>query len=212
MRIPLFLSVVVAAAAAALASVTVPVTVIHTTLALDEPQAAYPRAVTLDAPAGLALGAYGAAGKVWLGPAGWTGRATSGVDGTTRVELFPKGSGPSSIRRVTYHVVPACLGCMLSGAAPFFPAAMNHWNAEFNADGRSPVNVPSGLVVDALTPTLVRYTLPDIGSMKVTGAAFYDPSDDGLFATVRVQLSAGESGVAAFLLKHFGETIAADTR
>jgi hypothetical protein len=63
----------------------------------------YAATVTVKLPAAVAplIAAYGVAGRIWLGPKGWEGHASVGVDGSTDVvlsRLLKKGVG---------HAIPA---------------------------------------------------------------------------------------------------------
>ena len=187
-------------------AVTLPVIVLPTTFGLPrEEQPKYPSTISVEAPPQLQLSAYGSAGQLWLAPRSWTGDGGVGVDGNIFVHLYPVGKEVVSGPRITYTAIPACVGCMLSVAAPYFPDALKQWNEDYNRDGKNPVAVPRDLAVTRVTSHLVRYALPDGNDLLVRGAAFYDTDGDRFYEEVRLTLPAADELLAEFLLKYFAD-------
>ena len=154
------------------------------------------------------LAAYGAAGEIWLGPKSWTGEGIVGVDGGERVTLYPVGaSATSSASRISYAKEPACVGCILSEAAPYFPAAMKEWKKSFDDPNGSEILAMPGLqITNTSSPNVVRYSLPASNGFFTVGIADYASADDGsdpFFAEARVTLPKGKEKLADFLLQDF---------
>jgi hypothetical protein len=186
--------------------VMLPVTVLPTGFGLpDESAPAYPATINVEAAPGLQLAAYGAARQVWLAPRSWTGAGAVGADGNISFHLYPIGSDGSSGPNITYASISACVGCMLSRAALYFPEALTQWNEEYNADGKNPVAVRGDLAVTKVTPQLVTYKLPNEDNLLVRGAAFYDTRGDAFYAEARLTLPAADDRLAEFLLKYFSD-------
>lgn len=150
--------------------------------------------------------AFGAAFHIWIGPKGWTGHAGAGVDGTTSTYLYPVDGSDSSGPRINYYVIPACVGCILSAAAVYFPDAMKGWDDEFNRDGKIPITVPPRLKVTRLSPTLVLYSLPDVNGLRVGGVAYYNSGgeeSDASFLSAQFAMRPQDSTLTTFLLNTF---------
>ena len=169
----------------------------------------YPTEDTLDVDSmnGL-IGAYGTAYKVWIGPKGWTGKGESGADGNTVATLYPPpftGSSDST-PHVSYYEVPACWGCMLFAAAPYFPRAMKEYNENFNADNKDPIKIPDGIQIHQISATLITYTLPVSHHLLNCGVAYYLPAGeegDAYYKEAHFVLPENETKLADFLVKDF---------
>ncbi|HEV3217203.1 MAG TPA: DUF4850 domain-containing protein [Vicinamibacterales bacterium] len=193
------------------ATVTLPVTVLPTGFGLpDEPAPTYPATINVEAPPELQLSAYGAAGQVWLAPRSWTGAGAVGADGNMVVQLYPAGNDGTSGPHITYTVISACVGCMLSSAAPYFPDALKEWNDEYNRDGKNSVAVPRGLTVTTVTSGVVTYALANGGDLPVRGAAAYDHGKVEGYEEIRVTLPPEDGRLAEFLLKYFVDHVGQD--
>lgn len=149
--------------------------------------------------------AYGTAFHIWIGPRGWTGSSSSGADGNLSVNIFPQGGSDTLGPHINYYEIPGCVGCMLSAAAPYFPTAMQAWDTQFNDDGTNPIDIPPGLRVTLLSPTLVTYTLPDTGGLSVQGVVYYDSEmqSEVPFAQAEFVLPHQDSTMCNFLLQTF---------
>ncbi len=84
----------------------------------------HPAKIRVRAPAGLygRLAAYAAAGRIWLGPRGWRGKAAEGADGSTWVAIFPPRGNWKSGPRVIYRDDGNSAGCSVDDASQCFPA------------------------------------------------------------------------------------------
>jgi len=151
------------------------------------------------------IAAYGAAYHIWIGPKEWTGEGASGVDGTLSVNLFPPNGSDSVGPHINYYEVPACVGCMLSAAALYFPDAMQNWNSQFNDDGSDSIRIPNGLKITTISSRLLTYTLPDRNGLAVRGVAYYDSTMESNlpFAQAEFTYSRQDSTLIEFLLQSF---------
>ena len=190
--------------------VSVPVTAIPTSDAMKGTgmySDQYPSSENLDGLDAFAsqIQEYGGAYKLWLGPKGWTGSSAAGADGNTSIRLYPMGGSDSSGPHINYTLIPACEGCMLSSAAPYFHQARESWNQQFNQDGSMPIQAPSGLKVDSLSPTLVSFSVPDSAGLLTCGVVYYDStkSSDVPFAEAKFVLPQADSALAHFLSRSF---------
>lgn len=184
--------------------VTLPVTVVPTTFGLPgEETPTYPASFSVEVPESVHVAAYGGAGQVWLAPRSWTGKAAEGADGSGQVKLYPSNEHGAFGPQITYTVIPACLGCMLSEAAPYFPKALAQWNEDYNQNGQNPILIPHKLKITHISPRVVIYSLPSEHGFLVRGAAFYDPNGDSGYEEVKLVLPSSDERLAKFLLKYF---------
>ncbi len=152
------------------------------------------------------ISAYGGAFKVWIGPRDWAGSSSCGVNGNVGVDLTPVNRTDSTGPYIHYWEIPACAGCILSAAAPYFPEAMRGWNRDFDQDGKIPIKVPHGLKFTWVSPTLITYTLPNSKGLTVTGVAYYNgggEDSDASFSNAEFVMPAKDSVLTSFLLKTF---------
>jgi hypothetical protein len=166
----------------------------------DAPAPEYPKTVRL--PAGAfanQISAYGASGEIWIGPKGWTGTGSIGVDGNVFVELHPENGSADSGPRIRYVEIPACVSCMESEAAPYFPKARKTYNASFRSDS-GPITIPQGLKPVPLSPTLLTWSLPDKNGLLVRGVAYYD---GGQYVGARFLLAPKQRKLTSFLEQSF---------
>jgi hypothetical protein len=185
-------------------AVNLPVRALPTDFGLpDETAPAYVAKVQIEVAPVVRIGAYGAAGHIWLAPQSWTGRASVGVDGNTVVRIYPAGRIGTRGARIIYTSIPACVACILSEAAPYFPDAQQQWDERFNRDGKNPIHAPRGLTLTRTSPHLVRYRLPDEGGLIVRGVAFYNGTEE--FEGIHVVLPAAEEQLSEFLLMYFSD-------
>lgn len=151
--------------------------------------------------------AFGAAYRVHLGIKGWTGSGLIGSDGNNSVDLHPAILQPSQIgQEIFYAEIPACIGCMLDAAAPYFSNAQTQRNLSYNQDGSNNVTAPQGLQVAPISSTLITYTLPDSGGLSTQGVIYYFPgskTSDPEFAEAKFVLPAGETDLFNFLIQNF---------
>jgi len=150
------------------------------------------------------LGAYGLAGGVWLAPKGWTGQGLLGADGSSQIDLYQQGGSKSYGARISYSEIPACVGCMVDAAAPYFSSATLEYN-KGNFGEVAPLIIPSGLVATSISPTLITYTLPNENGLSVRGVVYYNPNNNyaNPFLEAKFFLPSSESDVLDFLVKNF---------
>lgn len=200
-----FIGADVRSAIAATALRALPVMVLATRFGVpDAPPPIYPFEIHVATAAHFPIAAYGAAGDEWLAPIGWTGQGVVGVDGGINVELHPVGDQTASGARISYTVIPACLGCILSNAARFFPEAFRQWTEEYDRDGKNPISVPAGLKTATAGPHLVAFELPREGGLIVRGEAFYDAAVEPRYEEIHMSLPEADKELADFLLNYFG--------
>ena len=164
-------------------SVILPVTVIVTMDAIEGRQsnaADYPKTIALDwfdttAPP---VAVYGASQALWLGPKGYTGSAATGADGSVAIQLFPPGGNEANPPFVRYQRIPACVGCMMSAAAPYFANAKTDLLNNFDSTMLDIVRIPDKLVVQKRSSTLVTYTYMEGSGLQITGVAYYSSPGD----------------------------------
>ena len=168
----------------------------------------YPARISVDSAGDQAneIAAYGGAYKIWLGPKGWTGNAHAGADGNAVINLRPADTSTAHGQRATYYEVPACIGCMLLAAAPYFPAAMEEYNKEYNEDSSSHIEIPEGLQITRISETLISYTLPEKNGLITGGVAFYLPpgvAGDPYYTEAEFVLPRTKAGLLQFLSRNF---------
>lgn len=146
------------------------------------------------------IAAFGAAYHVWIGPKGWTGSAVVGVDGGTSVGLYPVGGSALSGPHIEFAETPACMACMLDGAAPYFPRAKQEYNETFDAPLPP---APPGLRVYPLSPTLVTYLLPDVGSLMVRGVVYFGEGPNRFLEDAKFVLPHADAKLLHFLMQTF---------
>ncbi len=169
----------------------------------------YPAKDTVDADSmNSQIAAYGTAYKVWIGPKSWTGKGESGADGNTVASLYPPTfpAVSDSTPHVSYCEIPACWGCMLSAAAPYFSGAMKEYNENFNTDGKDPLKVLEGIEIHKISSTLLTYTLPTSHHLLNCGVAYYLPAGDAgdaYYTEAHFVLPENDTILADFLVKNF---------
>jgi len=166
-------------------------------------QYSYPSTVDTSAPKAYEdkLGAYGAAEKVIVGPKGWTGEGFIAADGSGFIGLYPFNGSTKQGSRITVTVHPACVGCALGAAAPFFPEA----KSQFEKDFPGPVEIPSGLKIQPITKKLIGYSLsntPD--GLEVNGVAYFEMnSGQPYFIQMEVTLPSTGHDLSTVILNLF---------
>lgn len=192
-------------ASPSLVTVTLTVTPIPTTYGAGSGSPA-PTTVTVTLPADdqQAIGAYDA-GVLVLGPAGWTGSATVGADGSVRAVLYPPGGSANTGPREILQEDGACQGCGDSDSAAYFPAVQDNW-ASYGWPFAPPALLSfSG--TDYLSSDTLAYSLPATASgLAVNGLAYSGilANNPGLtFANLRVYLPPSETALATLILNHF---------
>jgi len=161
----------------------------------------YPDSIWVDDAPGKELAAFGAAYDVWLGAQGWTGKGAMGADGNVAVELFPPGAEDLSGPHISYYYVPACVGCILSSAAEYFPGAMEEYNKEYNQDNKSPIKIPDSIKITHLSPSVIMYTLPSKNGLLTQGLAHYEGTENYFEATF--VLPTQQSALSDFLMHYY---------
>jgi hypothetical protein len=185
--------------------VTLPVTVVPTTYGAGS-GAPPPAAVTLMLPAADQgrLGAY-FVGVVVLAPAGWSGSAAVGADGSIRAMLYPPGGSANAGPREVLQEDGACQGCGDSDSAKYFPAVHSDWASYGWPFAPPPLLAFQG--TDDLSSDTLAYSLPDTPSgLAVNGVAYSGVLADnpGLtFADLRVYLPPSETALATVILNDF---------
>ena len=164
-------------------SVVLPLTVIVTDDAIEGRLLNandYPKSITVDwfDTAAAPIAAYGASQGLWLAPKGYTGTAATGADGTIAIRLFPPGGNDTKPPFVRYYSVPACMGCMMTAAAPFFENAKADLLKNYDSTMLDMVSIPKGLVIHKMSATLATYTDNERNGIQVTGVAYYSPYTD----------------------------------
>jgi hypothetical protein len=115
-----------AQAASAPATVAVPVVICPTTVGIPTSPAPVPASTKVSASAvHLTLYSTVSAGLQILGPAGFDCQGSLAVDGSSSITVWPETTRSGTIAKggVSAAVYPACTGCMISFACPFFPSA-----------------------------------------------------------------------------------------
>ncbi|HTW10351.1 MAG TPA: DUF4850 domain-containing protein [Acidimicrobiales bacterium] len=179
---------------AAVSAVSVPRISCPTSLGASSPARALPHSQKVAVPTAAAnrLAAYGDnQGEMFiLGPRGWACQASVGADGSDAISVYPKGefhpgSGwPKTAQAVTSEVIPACVGCILVQACPFFPSAERALQADFGKAMACPRR-PARETVSRASATAVRFTdppgvrgtgTPSGGPYPALGVVTYKPS------------------------------------
>ena len=145
----------------------------------------YPKTITIEKfdIIALPIELYGASKALWPGPKGFTGTAMAGADGSIEVQLFPAGRSKNTTPYVRYQSIPACMGCMMSAASPFFESAKNDLLTNYDSTLLSLVSIPKQLVIQKKSATLVTYTFKDSGGAEVRGVAYYSTASDSSSAS-----------------------------
>jgi hypothetical protein len=139
-----------------------------------------------------------------------------GGDASDSIDIYPRGglttaerSWPRRAEAVTGDIVPACFGCYLLQACPFFPAAerqlLESYGKTFKCNrrpGGESVLRASATVVNFADPATVHGTGdPSGGGYPATGAVTYKPSYGS--ATETCTLPRSEHAVCAAVLNVF---------
>jgi len=192
-------------------SVVLPVTVLVTMDAIDGRQsnaADYPKTIALDwfDTTATPVAVYGASQGLWMGPKGFTGSAATGADGSVAIRLFPQGGNEANPPFVRYERIPACVGCMMSAAAPYFANAKTDLLNNYGSAMPDMVRMPNELVVQKRSLTLVTYTYMEGSSSQITGVAFYSSPGDstrGDFEQAEFALGPDNKALTALLLNRY---------
>jgi len=172
---------------------TMPLVVCPTVNGVPAPAKHFPPAMAMDVPAALSheLAAYAdnQATLFVVAPRGWACQAAVGADGSASVSVHPHGqagtmggSWPRSARAVTADALPACFGCILDQACPFFASAAHELAT--SKLGPCPKHPPRETMT-RLTSTAVEFTdpggvhgtgEPSGGEYPATGVVTYKPA------------------------------------
>ncbi|HVC35369.1 MAG TPA: plastocyanin/azurin family copper-binding protein [Chloroflexota bacterium] len=181
--------------------VTLPVHLLVTSCALAGCSFAYPSSVAVQVPPAYAgaLGAYGAAGIVVVGPAGWTGVGSVGVQGNTFVSLYPVGSSRTRGPRV--EVTTESTGAAMLNAASYFEQA----RLDEQHEGNPVPPPPAGMTETFIDPELVAYRLPNTpDGLGIDGVAYFTDKVPGtIFKQEEVVLPLGERRLSTVILDAF---------
>ncbi len=170
----------------------------------------YPQNISVTAPKKIydQLAAYGTAYQVRLAPKLWTGDGGSGVDGGSSIYLYPLGGSMKFGPHIFYRGIPACIGCMVDAAAPFFSSATSSYNESVNQGYSNEITIPTGLQVTPISKTLITYTLPNKNGLLTHGVVYYNPGNDTIdpyFTSAEFVLPENQTSLADFLSKAFIE-------
>jgi uncharacterized protein DUF4850 len=163
----------------------------------------YPASLIVDSAGnwGDKLAAFGAAYQLWLGLNGWAGKGAAGADGNVAVNLFPSGGDDAPGPCIVYYEAPACVGCVLSSAAQYFPEAMKEYNAEYNQDSTDPIRIPNGIQVRKISANIIIYTLPTKNGLLTQGVACYNGLEN--YSEAKFVLPTEQSELSDFLVKYY---------
>ncbi len=185
------------------AAVPLQVTVLKTSYGIESETApVFPQPLRVVIPSYLAnqIAAYGgAANRIVLGPKGWTGDSSEGADGNTFISLYPVGGSVTLGPHIKLEEYPACGGCILEAAAPFFEPAKEEYVRNFPG---APMVEPSGTDIQAISSTLVKYKLTT-PTQTTTGLAYYLPQDSNqyrYFLKIEVVLPSQQQSLSDYIL------------
>lgn len=154
------------------------------------------------------LGAYGAAGRVIVGPINWTGNGQIGADGNISAHLYPAKGPEDSKIAIDVFIASTGTGSALSEGASYFPWIQTHWQ-ELGMPPPLPT-APSPIIkTTVIAKHLVSYTLPVADkNLELNGVAFSDAQDhlkDGMWAFERMEivLPSSQNNLALELLDDF---------
>ncbi len=149
------------------------------------------------------ISVFGAAYEVWVGPKGWTGMGDKGADGNTVAHLHPVNGNDSIGPHITYYEIPACQGCIIWSAAPYFPNARKNYKEAFDQELSSEFDPPAGIKITRLSSTLVTWSLPDTNGLLKRGVAYYIDEGDPFYTDAVFVLPADQARLADFLTINF---------
>jgi len=192
-------------------SVILPVTIIVTTYGIDGMESKandYPKTIIVEGfdTTTMPIAAYGASQAIWLGPKGYTGSAETGADGSVAIRLFPPGGNEGKPPFVRYQLIPACVGCMMSAAAPYFENAKADLLKDYDSAMLNIVRIPDKLLIQKKSATLVTYTYMEGSSLQITGVAYYSsPTDSrmGVFEQAEFALGPNNKAMTDLLLNSY---------
>ncbi len=172
----------------------------------------YPNSVTITVPLGYAnrIAAYGVAGTVVVGPAGWTGTTGMvGADGSAGFTLYPTGSssgaGPSAgDPQMVFQYDGGCAGCSWTDASAYFPDVAQAIGGQ-SLPSASP---PPGFSSDALGTGLIAYSFSDpLPGFQTNGVAFTNlpgaSNGSPIFENLTLTLPTDEHSLATMILNEF---------
>ena len=159
-----------------------------------------------------------------IGPRGWSCVASIAADGGAQLSIYTPGTkapvffgsllGRSLATEVTVQQEPACEGCRLAMACPFFTSARRLFQKSFPGAGSLTICVrPSGEVITKSTndlryfkdaPGAVGHAYPSGGPDRAFGVAFYDPDTYSYLVSCTLSKSLNElcRGVLAWFVRH----------
>ncbi|MGH7643558.1 MAG: DUF4850 domain-containing protein [Candidatus Dormibacteria bacterium] len=164
---------------------------------------AYPASIRVLVPTALAaqIAAYGVAGTVVVGPAGWSGSGQVGADGSASFSLLSPGSAAGSVPELVYQFDGACGGCAWGDASAFFPSVAEAAPGAGVGPASSP---PAGLVTEPLANGLIGFSLPTLNPAdQLNGVAYTNlpaGSTDPIFESLELTLPTTEHVLATVIL------------
>lgn len=159
--------------------VNLPVKILPTSYGIDIGQFVfeYPKTVKVNVSEKFVdnIQAYGVGEKIVIGPKGWIGNGSVGADGNSYIQIYPSEKDAQSGPLIITSEIPACIGCALEAAAPFFSQAAQQLKANFDM---TPI-VISGLKISKIDDSLVKYTISSNSTriIKIGVARFAQSSD-----------------------------------
>jgi hypothetical protein len=159
---------------------------------------ALPLLLTSDQARGLAV-YYSRSTGLFLAPRGWRPvHAAEGVNGSYGVVMIPDDPRDASAQWISLRGIPACAGCIVTSAVPFFPRARREARESYNF-------VFSGFDVPVskayLSPNVVALSYQARREQYRTHAiAVYISGGDQEFHDMYVTLPAGQKSLATAIL------------
>ena len=180
---------------------TLSVQKVPTTFGLPGDNQTYPPTISVTIPQQYKgqLSAYGL-GVIVLGPTGWTGSASEGADGSGGGEIYPTNGSSTTSPNITFGTDGNCAGCTLTDAASYFPNARTLLSKTLPGEQ---VKIPSGLKTQIVSPSLVRYTLPNTSNGLVVNGVAYFNQTNLYFEYIQVSLPTSQKDLSDFILNSF---------
>lgn len=185
------------------AALVLAVSILPTTYGVPGATPAYPASIRVAVPASFAgeIAAFGVAGTVVVGPAGWTGSGQVGADGSVGFTLLPPGTTPGSGSELVYRFDGACVGCAWGDASTYFPAVAEAAPSAAVGPASSP---PAGLQTEPLATGLIGYRLPDSSPGYQTNGVAYTNLPTGtanpVFESLQITLPTVQHALASVIL------------
>lgn len=135
-----------------------------------------------------------------LAPAEWTRmQGDMGADGNTALTI----TSSDQKSNLSLYSVPACVGCALDAASPFFPEAAREYQRSFGIK-YSGVSTPLHIVRANKKTVYYQYQLK--GQYQTNGIAKFRPDEDNPYDDMSVAVPADKIGYARIMLNFFALT------